>query len=302
MSSKNIKRISIAAAAVLSVALVATLFLPAIKGGKRWLNILGFSVQPSEFLKPVMAVVTAMMLVKIKELAAAGDSKGMKRGIGALAAMFAVVTAVLLLQPDLGMTLAFLAILAAEAFVAGLPWKWVGALAFLAAALIFGAYFSSPHVASRIDRFVFSENSDTYQIDAGLNTIRRAGLFGAQENNLKKSVPDVHTDFIFSAMVEEFGMLLAILVVSVFFRLGARVFSRLKEKRDPFAVYAVFGITSCMMFQVCVNLASTLGLIPTKGMTLPFISYGGSSFISSCLSIGIILALFGERGEWGKNG
>jgi cell division protein FtsW len=182
-------------------------------------------------------------------------------------------------------------ILASEAFVAGIKWRWVGAL-FLAAAIgILAAYFTAPHVTARINKFLFDTGGDTYQIDMGLRAIREAGLFGGHTNNLKSSIPDVHTDFIFSAMVEEFGSLLTVIVVTVFFMMGIRIFSELKSRRDPFAVYAAAGIASYLLFQVCVNLSSTLGLIPTKGMTLPFISYGGSSFTSSCLGVGLALAL-----------
>ncbi|MDR2099070.1 MAG: FtsW/RodA/SpoVE family cell cycle protein [Rickettsiales bacterium] len=297
MPGKNIRRMSVLGTAAGLAALLSTLFFAATKGGKRWIPIDGFKLQPSEFLKPVVAVAAAMMLVRIKELSKAGDIRRMKRCIGALIGMFAAIAAMLLMQPDLGMTLTFFAILFAEAFVAGLPWKWTGLLVAAPVLLVSAAYFTIPHVASRIDGFMAFDASATTQLGAGMRAIREAGLFGGHANNLKRAIPDVHTDFIFSAMVEEFGVLLAILAVGIFFMLGARILSMLKAKKDPFTIYAASGITMYLMFQVCVNLASTMGLIPTKGMTLPFISYGGSSFVSSCMAIGIVLALLGERTE-----
>lgn len=294
LSARQVKRLGIVLFALFAAFLFMTLFDQSIKGSRRWITRLGPSFQPSEFLKPAAAVVAALVLVKIKELSAAGETKKMKRWICALICAFGAIAALLLLQPDRGMMLTFLAILTAEAFVAGIKWKWIALLAGTGAASIGASYMTSGYVAARIDKFLFAGGGDTYQIDMGLKAIREAGLFGGHTNNLKQSIPDVHTDFIFSAMVEEFGALLTIIVIAVFFMMGARIFLELKARRSAFTIYAVTGIAAHLLFQVCVNLLSTLGLIPTKGMTLPFISYGGSSFVSSCLGLGLVLALLQE--------
>jgi cell division protein FtsW len=158
-----------------------------------------------------------------------------------------------------------------------------------------------PHFYNRIQSFLGVK--DRYQIDKALETIKEAGLFGSHTNNLKKTIPDVHTDFVFSAMIEEFGAILSIIFLIIFFMMLIRIFNILKEKKEPFVIFAGTGITTYFVVQVCVNICSNLDLIPTKGMTLPFISYGGSSFLSSCLGMGLLLAIlqeFNGKGDYNE--
>ena len=300
LSIKQIKFLSLIGFLILFCALIATLFGEPIKGAKRWINI-GMSLQPSEFLKPIFAIIISLILVRIKEFQNIEDKRRMKNNIYLLIGIFVAVISLLILQPDMGMTITFSVIFFAEVFVGGLSGKWIATLIGLGVSGLVLAYFSMPHFYTRINKFLGVGNVDTYQIDMGINAIKEAGLFGSHINNLKSTIPDVHTDFIFSAMVEEFGAILSIVLLSLFFTIIVRIFNLLKEKKNPFVIFACTGITSYITFQIFVNVASNLKLIPTKGMTLPFISYGGSSFVSSCFAMGILLALIQEynvRGEY----
>ncbi|MBD5405573.1 FtsW/RodA/SpoVE family cell cycle protein [bacterium] len=302
LSIRNIKRLSIIGFLVLFICLIATFFFPPIKGAHRWLR-LGVSLQPSEILKPIFAIVIALILIRIKEFQVLDDKKRMKNNILLLIGVMVAVAGVLFFQPDIGMLTTFCMIFVAEVFVAGLAWKWIFGLVGLGVSVLFTAYFTLPHFYNRINQFLDkSGNKDHYQIDKALQTIKEAGLFGSHTNNLKKMIPDVHTDFIFSAMVEEMGALLSIILLVIFFMMLIRIFNILKEKKNPFVIFAGTGIATYFTFQVCVNICSNLALIPTKGMTLPFISYGGSSFISSCLGMGLLLAILQEyNGRGDKN-
>ncbi len=306
LSTKRIRQCAILSFIPCFIALISTLFFAEIKGGKRWVNLGGFALQPSEFLKPIFAVVIAMLLVRIKDLHL--KNKKTKNPIifienwwknekernytFLLLGLFILIVLVLLKQPDAGMTATFGIIFGTELFVAGLAGWCVWGLIGMAVFGFILAYNYLPHFTNRVNMFLTGSNE---QLDLGLNAIRKAGFLGNHTNNLKTKVPDVHTDFIFSAMVEEFGAILAAFVIIAFFTLALHVFLKLKDKNNNFVIFACTGIISYLTFQVLVNISSTLGIIPTKGMTLPFISYGGSSFISSCLAIGIILSLLQDQ-------
>lgn len=301
LSAKTIKRLSIFGFMALYILLICTLFTNEIKGSKRWIN-LGVSIQPSEILKPIFAIIIALIIVKIKEFQILDDKKRVKNYIWLLIGIMISIIIPLRLQPDMGMTFTFVVIFISEVFVAGLAWKWIIALGGICVVGGISAYLYMPHFYNRINKFLGNaESGDTYQIEMGLKAIKEAGLFGSHTNNLKKTIPDVHTDFVFSAMVEEFGAVLSIMFLIIFFMMLIRIFNILKDKKNPFVIFAGTGITTYFAFQVCVNICSNLGLIPTKGMTLPFISYGGSSFISSCLGMGLLLAIlqeFNVRGDY----
>lgn len=306
LSVRRIRQYAIISFIPIFIALISTLFFEKIKGGKRWVNLGGFALQPSEFLKPIFAVIIAMLLVRIKDLHL--KNKKTKNPITfaknwwkntkernytlLLFGLSLLIVVILLSQPDVGMTTTFGVIFAAELFVSGLAWWCVGGLLGMAVFGFIFAYNFFPHFTNRVNMFLTNSNE---QLDLGLDAIQKAGFLGGHTNNLKTKVPDVHTDFIFSAMVEEFGSILAGFVIIAFFALVLHVFFKLKEKNNSFVIFACTGIISYLTFQVFVNISSTLGIIPTKGMTLPFVSYGGSSFISSCLAIGIILSLLQDQ-------
>ena len=262
-----------------------------IKGATRWLDIAGFSLQPSEFLKPTFAVVAAWMF------AAARSGRGKFPGDAVATALYLLVVFLLVRQPDLGMAAVVTAVFFAQAFAAGLPIVWVAAaLAVMTGALI-AAYFAFPHVANRVDGFLDPSSGDTYQIDRSLEAFRNGGLFGRGpgEGTVKGVLPDAHSDFVFAVAGEELGLVACLLIVGLFAFVVMRGFSRLLQESNLFVMFAATGLLVQFGMQAIINMASSLRLMPTKGMTLPFLSYGGSSLLALALGIGMLLALTRRR-------
>ncbi len=257
-----------------------------IKGAQRWLSILGFSLQPSEFIKPAFIIVAAwvMALQKTKEgtpgnLIAAG--------------LYFLVIILLLLQPDLGMTFIVTCALAAQVFLAGFPFRLLIAFGAAGIAGLIAAYFSLDHVRSRIDRFIDPASGDTFQVDKSLEAFRSGGLLGTGpgQGTVKLSLPDAHADFIFSVAGEEFGLWFVLVIMLVFGFIILRGFNRLMDSDDIFTLLATGGLLTMFGLQALVHMGSSLHLLPAKGMTLPFISYGGSSLLSMGYAMGSVLAL-----------
>ena len=282
---------------ILLPSLFVALAFPETKGARRWITLPGvFKIQPSEFFKPIFALVVAMILSRIKELhnreVPVWQNKRERNYILLLLGIFGLVILALSLQKDLGMTLTYTVIFFAEVLVAGLSWKWILVLSGFGITGLGCAFKFMPHVVRRLTAF----HEGSYQLDMSLKAIGESGiLFGGSGNNIKKLIPDVHTDFIFAGIVENFGPVIATLIVAVFFSVILHILGDVYQKNNKFIVYSVVGIVSYLTFQITINLSSTLGIIPTKGMTLPFISYGGSSFVSSCIAIGIILSLLQDQ-------
>lgn len=269
------------------VAMVAVLFLGVeTKGATRWLSIAGFSLQPSEFIKPSFAVVAAWMFSaqKLDE-----DVPGYAIAIF----LFVLVVGLLLLQPDFGMSIVVSCVWAVQFFIAGLPLVLVGAIALLFILGGFGAYLGFDHVRSRIDRFLDPTSGQGYQVEKSLDAFENGGLFGRGpgEGRVKEVLPDAHTDFILAVAGEEFGLLLCLLIVMLFAFVVLRGFARVFKDSDFFVMVAVAGLLTQFALQAIINIASTINLIPPKGMTLPFISYGGSSTLALALGMGMVLAL-----------
>lgn len=258
-----------------------------VKGARRWiyLGVLG-SIQPSEFLKPAFAVVCAWLLASARLI---------KNFHGYILSfvLYAICGFLLFRQPDFGMTLTLTAILAAELFLAGIPKYLIGLLGGALALLSTAGYFLLDHVRVRIDRFLSPEQGEAYQVEKSMETLRNAGLFGKGpgEGIVKYDLPDAHTDFILAVSAEEFGFVLTAGLVLVFAFLLLRGFWLIRKENNYFCQIAVGGLLTQIAFQVIVNMGSTLNLMPTKGMTLPFISYGGSSLVSIGFAFGVILAL-----------
>jgi cell division protein FtsW len=261
-----------------------------VKGAKRWIYLAGLSLQPSEFIKPFFAVVAAWMFSehRLRE-----DFPGNFISAGLLL----LVVAVLLSQPDVGMTLVVTAVWCAQFFMAGLPIFWVILIAVAGLGAIVGAYFVFPHVASRIDRFLDPASGDSYQITQAMRAFQQGGLFGRGpgEGRVKESLPDAHTDFIFAVAGEEFGVFLCLLMVALFAFLVIRSLLKVMREENMFVLLAVGGLAVQFGLQAMVNMASSLHMMPTKGMTLPFISYGGSSLVALGVGMGMILALTRRR-------
>jgi cell division protein FtsW len=274
----------------LGLMLVTLLVGIEVKGAKRWIYFAGLSLQPSEFIKPFFAVVAAWMFAehRLRE-----DFPGNLISIGLL---FTVV-AVLLSQPDVGMTLVVTAVWCAQFFMAGLPIFWVILIAVAGLGAVVGAYFSFPHVASRVDRFLDPTTGDSYQITQSMRAFQQGGLFGRGpgEGRVKEALPDAHTDFIFAVAGEEFGIFLCLLMVALFAFLVVRALLKVMREENMFVLLAVGGLAVQFGLQAIINMASSLHMMPTKGMTLPFISYGGSSLVALGVGMGMILALTRRR-------
>lgn len=288
----QIRRFAVIGFGISLVLTLATLVLGAdINGAKRWLSIGSISLgQPSEFLKPFFAVVSAWMFAehKLRE-----DFPGNIIAMGLLLC----VMALLLSQPDIGMTLVVSAVWSAQFFIAGLPIFYVILIVVVGLGAVVGAYFVFPHVASRVDRFLDPSIGDTYQVTQAMRAFQQGGLFGRGpgEGRVKESLPDAHTDFIFAVAGEEFGVLLCLVIVALFAFLVIRALSKMTREENLFVLLAVGGLAVQFGLQAMINMASSLHMMPTKGMTLPFISYGGSSLVALGVGMGMLLALTRRR-------
>ncbi len=280
------------------------------KGARRWLAfpVLG-TMQPSEFLKPCFAVVTAWMLASGKAAqaeAAAVLTRGRfgllaqpGRYLWPLAALLLLcgIAVILKAQPDFGMLMVIVSVFLAQLFVAGLNLLFVGVIGAAGVGLAVMAYFILPHVRSRVDRFLDPAAGDTYQISRSLEAFGHGGLLGRGpgEGRVKNVLPDAHADFVFAVAGEEFGLVVCAIILALFAFVVLRGLLRLVAENDMFVVLAATGLLAQFGLQAFVNMASTLHLIPTKGMTLPFVSYGGSSVLAIALGMGMLLALTRRR-------
>jgi cell division protein FtsW len=261
-----------------------------IKGAVRWIHMAGITVQPSEFLKPAFAVVIAWMFAE-------GRLNPNFPGYIVSSLMLAVCIFLLMIQPDFGQTVVITSIWSVQIFLAGLPIVLVFCLGLGAVGLAVTAYLIMPHVQSRVDRFLDPASGDNYQIERSMEAFMSGGIMGRGpgEGWVKNSIPDAHSDFIFAVAGEEFGLLFCVLVVGVFTFIIMRGLSRLMGERNLFVVLAVTGILVQFGLQAVINMASTLQLVPPKGMTLPFVSYGGSATIGIAIGMGFVLALTRKR-------
>ncbi len=291
MTPRGVKRLAVVLAVLALLGMSATLLIgEEIKGASRWLSLGGFSLQPSEFIKPAFAVIAAWMFTEHRE-----DVHF--PGTIVATGLFLVIAALLLLQPDVGMTAVIAAIWGVEFFLAGLPLLLVVVLAVMFSGGIVAAYFTFSHVQLRIDRFLDPSSGDGYQVMRALEAFRNGGLFGRGpgEGRVKEVLPDAHADFIFAVAGEEFGLIVCLIILGLFAFVVLRGFSRVLREDNLFILLAVAGLTAQFGLQVIINIASTINLIPPKGMTLPFISYGGSSTLALALGMGMLLALTRER-------
>jgi cell division protein FtsW len=280
------KRLSIIGTVLCLVALMAVPLVGAgANGAQRWLMIGGFQFQPSEFFKPLFIVTTGWLLALRFE---DRTLPTMQLSFGLLL----VVAALLVQQPDFGQTALIMAVWLVQALLAGMS-LWVLVVLAIAATLGMGlAYLTVSHVSDRIDKFL-TGGGDTYQIDKALDCFRAGGLFGVGpgEGRMKFRLPEPQTDYIFSVIGEEFGMIACLVIAGLYVAIVVRVFIRLLDEDDPFVFLAAAGLATQFGLQATINMAVNLKLLPSKGMTLPFISHGGSSFLALCLGMGLLLAL-----------
>jgi cell division protein FtsW len=257
-------------------------------GARRWIDLGWFTLQPSEFLKPGFAVLAAAILAERRPLPAP------KPAITLALLLPAVV--VLLGQPDVGQTFLLVALWAALLFFSGLSFKWIWAIGGGTLGLGTLAYFLFEHVRDRIDRFL-DPSSTVYQTDLALKAFGRGGWFGVGPGagTVKYTLPEVHSDLVYAVAGEEFGLALCAIIVVLFCLLTVRLLLRSAQSKDPFAQLACAGLAVAVALQAFINMGVAVSLLPPKGMTLPFISYGGSSLFAVALTMGFALALIRRR-------
>lgn len=287
----QIRRLAVVGfAATLGLLVLVPLIGNEIKGATRWLALGGFTLQPSEFAKPFFAVVTAWMFAEWRR---DETFPGHLVAIG----LYLITVTLLLSQPDLGMTVVISAIWFGQFFLAGLPMILV--VGFIAAGVfgLIGAYFLFPHVSSRIDRFLDPSAGDSYQVDRSLEAFMNGGLIGTGpgEGIVKAYLPDAHADFIFAVAGEEFGGIACLVIIALYAFVVLRGYARLLGEPSLFVLLAGTGLLTQFALQALIHMASSVQLMPAKGMTLPFISYGGSSLLALGLGMGMALALTRKR-------
>jgi cell division protein FtsW len=288
LAPKGVHRLAIALLLVTLVLLALTLLIgPEIKGARRWLPVGGLVVQPSEFLKPALIVVVAGLLAQ---------AQGLRNALPALL-LTALVTVLLLSEPDVGMALVVVCLVGLQLFLAGLPWLLVIGGGAAGALALWLTYLVFPHVSQRIDRFLDPAGGDNYQVGLALQAIQGAAWFGSGpgEGTVKYALPDAHSDFVFAVIAEEFGLIASLALLGLFAFVLLRGLARTEMVSDRFALLAAAGLLAHFGLQAIVNLGVNLSLLPAKGMTLPFISYGGSSLCALALGMGMFLALTRRR-------
>lgn len=291
LNRTGVKRLATIIFGVSIILMISTLLTgEEIKGAVRWIKLGGLSIQPSELVKPSFVVISAWMFAnwRLKE-----DFPGYLVSVG----LYLVVVALLLMQPDVGMSILVSVVWGIQFFLAGLPMLLVLVIGLIFISGGFLAYFSFNHVQSRIDRFFDPAGSEAYQVARSLEAFRNGGVFGRGpgEGQVKAVLPDAHADFIFAVAGEEFGLIMTLLVVGLFLFIVLRGFVKAFKETDLFVQLAIVGLLVQFALQALINMASTLNLMPTKGMTLPLMSYGGSSMVASVVGIGMVLALTRER-------
>ena len=291
MSERQIRRSALMVFALGIGLMVLTLLIGTeVKGARRWLTLGGFAIQASEFVKPAFVVLVAWLF---SERIRRPDMPGNLLAV----LLLGLFIGLLVPQPDFGQTLLVLLVWGALFFAAGMSWFWIALLGGTGVVGLVGAYAMVPHVRLRIDRFLDPSAGDTYQVDVATDAFVRGGWIGRGpgEGTVKLSLPDSHTDFIFAVAGEEFGAVVCMLLVAVFGFIVLRGLTHALRRHDPFARLAVTGLIVLVGLQAAINMSVNLSLLPAKGMTLPFLSYGGSSLLSLAYAMGIVLALTRRR-------
>jgi cell division protein FtsW len=265
-----------------------------VKGAKRWISFAGNTVQPSEFVKPAFAVIGAWLFAESMK------RKDVPGGWMATGLML-VIAAGLLLQPDIGQTALILATWGALLFLSGISWFLIIGLGAGAIGLMFAAYTIFPHFATRIDSFLNPEagGHGTYQVDKALSSLLEGGWFGRGpgESLAKKVIPDAHADYVFSAAAGEFGILFCLCLVALIGFIVVKALLGAQQQSSLFARLAASALAIQFGLQCGINLAVNLNLIPPKGMTLPFVSYGGTSMLAIAFGMGLMLAFTRKKPE-----
>ncbi len=291
LSPHQIRRLAFFVFAVSLIMVAATLFFGAeIKGARRWLVLLGLTIQPSEFLKPAFVILIAWLFSE--------SARRPEMPANSLAlCLLLLVVVLLVMQPDFGQTMLMMSVWGALFFMAGMRLIWMVGLGAVSLVGLATAYYTVPHVALRIQRFLDPGSGDTFQITTSIGSFMRGGWFGRGpgEGTVKRILPDSHTDFVFAVAAEEFGVVLCLMLVALFAFVVIRALRHAMCNEDLFSRFAAAGLAILFGLQSAINMSVNLHLMPAKGMTLPFISYGGSSMLSLAYAMGMLLALTRER-------
>lgn len=300
LSPRDIRRASLVMFLGGMVLLVAVLFFgQEVKGARRWITVLGFSIQPSEFVKPSFIVLTAWLF-------AANQRRPEMPGNAVAMVLLCLVMGLLIAQPDIGQTILTAAAWGTVFFVAGMPIWWILSLGGIGVGGVWAAYTFVPHVHSRINRFFDKQSgggrggpmsADGYQAQQAHDSFINGGWFGRGpgEGTVKRLLPDSHTDYIFAVVGEEYGLIMCGVLAGIFAWIVFRGLSHAAREEDAFIRYAVVGLVVLIGVQSSINMAVNLQLMPAKGMTLPFVSYGGSSLVAMAFEMGCLLALTRRR-------
>lgn len=287
LSPRSIRRSALIIFTVSIILIVVTLAIgPEVKGSRRWITLLGVNIQASEIAKPSFVVIAAWLFAE--------STKRPEMPATSMAlVLLLMLVSLLVMEPDFGQTMLILMVWGSLFFIAGMRMIWVFGLAGAAAAGLFSAYLFVPHVAGRIKRFMNPGSGDTFQVDTAMEAFYNGGWFGLGpgEGIAKRSLPDSHTDFVFAVAAEEFGIILCLAMLTLFAFVVIRTLSRAYSNEDMFSRFAASGLAILFGVQAAINMSVNLQLIPAKGMTLPFISYGGSSIVSLSYGVGMMLAL-----------
>jgi len=291
MDARTVRRAAVILFGVFFLLTGATLVFGAeLNGAKRWLSVFGFALQPSEFLKPTLIVTCAWMFSEqFKNGSFPGNRIAAVLGLACIG--------LLIMQPDFGQSFLIFLVWSVLFFMAGLPVSVIALLVVAGIVTVIAAYTYLPHVASRIDRFLDPSSGDTYQTETAMNAFQAGGFFGRGpgEGMVKRALPDAHTDFIFAVIGEEFGLFACLGLVLLFGFIVIRGYLLLLREEDPFVYLSVGGLLGLFGIQALINIGVNLNVLPAKGMTLPFISYGGSSLLAMAMAMGMVLALTRRR-------
>ena len=295
LTPRGVRRLALIMLAGTLLAMVAVLVVgPEVNGARRWLRFHGQSMQPSELMKPAFVVITAWLL---SEAASRRDMPALPTAV----VLLALAVALLVPQPDIGQAALVTLLWGALLVLSGVALAWACGLLLVGGAGLVAAYQLLPHVKARIDRFLNPATGDTYQTDRALQSFIEGGFFGRGpgEGTIKNTLPDAHTDFIFAVVAEEYGVLACLGIVLAFAFLAFRALIAVRATRDTFTRLAVIGLVLLISLQALINMSVSVGLLPAKGMTLPFLSAGGSSTVAMAVAAGFLLALTRRRPELG---
>jgi cell division protein FtsW len=291
LSPRQIRRAAMVVFFVSIALIVMTLLIgPEVKGSRRWITLVGVNIQASESAKPAFVILAAWLFAE-------STRRPEMPATSMAMVLLLMLVSLLVMEPDFVQTMLILMVWGALFFIAGMRMIWVAGLAGAAGLGLFSAYLFVPHVAGRIKRFMNPASGDTFQVDMAMEAFWNGGWFGLGpgEGIAKRSLPDSHTDFVFAVAAEEFGIILCLALLALFAFVVIRTLSRAYATEDMFARFAASGLAILFGVQAAINMAVNLQLIPAKGMTLPFISYGGSSIVSLAYGVGMMLALTRQR-------